>query len=340
LNPVVVLNRQIKLAARPAGLPRVSDFQLAYAALPSPAANEVLVRSVYLSLDPYVRERMSDSPSSARAVALGEVIPGRAVGFVMESNDSSLRPGDAVEGMLGWQEYVVARGSELRRLDPAIAPIATALGVLGVPGLTAYFGLLDVCDPREGETVVVSGAAGAIGMLAGQIAKLRGCRVVGIAGPDAKISWLVDELGFDAAFNHTTDTDIHARLSELCPAGIDVYFDNVGGSVTDVVIGLLNVRARIAVCSQISQYNLDRPEMGPRWLSQLIVKEAKVQGFVVSSCSDRFHATRQQLATWLRAGRIKYREDVAQGLESAPQAFIEMLQGRNQGKQLVQLSES
>lgn len=321
------------------GLPKVSDFQLAYAARPSPAANEVLVRSVYLSLDPYMRGRMSNWVSNARPVAVGEVIPGGAAGFVVESNDSALRAGDAVEGMFGWQEYAVARGSELRRLDPAIAPIATALEVPGMPGLTAYFGLLDICDPRAGETVVVSGAAGAIGMIVGQIAKIRGCRVVGIAGADAKVSWLIDELGFDAAFNFTTDTDLHARLSELCPADIDIYFDNVGGSITDTVMDLINVNTRVSVCGQISQYNLEQPEMGPRWLTQLIAKQAKVQGFLVSEYSDRFHEARQQLATWLRAGRLKYREDVAHGIESAPRAFIEVLQGRNQGKQLVQLSE-
>jgi NADPH-dependent curcumin reductase CurA len=335
----MMLNRQIKLAARPVGLPRISDFQLAYSARPSPAPNEVLVRSVYLSLDPYMRGRMSAASSTPRPMAIGDVMPGGAVGFVVESNDSAFRPGDAAEGMFGWQEYVVARGRDLRRLDPAIAPLSTALGVLGMPGLTAYFGLLDVCDPKPGETVVVSGAAGAIGMIVGQIAKIRGCRVVGVAGVDAKVLWLQDELGFDAAFNYTTETDFDQKLSELCPAGIDIYFDNVGGAVTDAVMGLINTNARVSVCGQISQYNLEQPEMGPRWLAQLVIKQAKVQGFLVSAYADRFHEARQQLATWLRAGRLKYREDVAQGIESAPQAFIEMLQGRNQGKQLVQLSE-
>jgi NADPH-dependent curcumin reductase CurA len=334
-----MLNRQIKLAARPVGLPKISDFQLAYSARPSPTANEVLVRSVYLSLDPYMRGRMSDAASYVRPLAIGEVMPGGAVGFVVESNDSAFRPGDATEGMFGWQEYAVTRGRELRRLDPAIAPFSTALGVLGMPGLTAYFGLLDICDPKPGETVVISGAAGAVGMLVGQIAKIRGCRVVGVAGEDAKVSWLLDELGFDAAFNYTTDADFHGTLSELCPAGIDIYFDNVGGTITDAVMQLINTNARVAVCGQISQYNLEQPEMGPRWLTQLIARQAKVQGFLVSAYSERFHEARQQLAAWLRAGRLKYREDVAHGIESAPQAFIEMLQGRNQGKQLVQLSE-
>jgi hypothetical protein len=256
----------------------------------------------------------------------------------VESEDPSLRPGDVVEGMLGWQEYAVASGRTLRKIDPGLAPISTALGVLGMTGLTAYFGLLDVCDPQPGETVVVSGAAGAVGAVAGQTAKIKGCRVVGVAGSDAKISWMLDELGFDAALNYKAG-DLHGKLAELCPDGIDVYFDNVGGAVTDAVVGRLNARARISVCGQLSQYNLEQPEMGPRWLGQLIVKQAKVQGFLVSGYAARFPEGLVQLATWLRQGKLKYREDVAQGIEAAPLAFIGMLQGNNQGKQLVQLSE-
>ena len=336
---VATLNRQITLASRPVGLPRISDFQLAYTTLQSPAASEVLVRSVYLSLDPYMRGRMSEGPSSAPPVGIGEVMPGGAVGFVVESNDSALRAGDAVEGMFGWQEYAIAQGRDARRLDPALAPISTALGVLGMPGLTAYFGLLDICDPQPGETVVVSSASGAVGMIVGQIAKIKGCRVVGLAGADTKVAWLNEELGFEAALNYATSADFHAELAELCPAGIDVYFDNVGGVITDAVIRLINERARVSLCGQISQYNLETPETGPRWLSQLILKQAKVEGFRVSSFAERFPEAREQLATWLRAGRLKYREDVAQGIESAPQAFIGLLEGKNEGKQLVQLAE-
>jgi hypothetical protein len=317
----------------------VSDFQLAYSPLPAPGAGEVLVRSIYLSLDPYMRGRMSDAESYARPVAIGEVMTGGAVASVVESNDPKFRSGETVEGMFGWQEFAVAPGSGLRRIDPGLAPISTALGVLGMPGLTAYFGLLDICDPQPGETVVVSGAAGAVGMIVGQIAKLRGCRVVGVAGSDAKIAWLLDELGFDAAFNYKTAADTYGNLEALCPAGIDVYFDNVGGALTDAVMRLINVKARISVCGQISQYNLEKPEPGPRWLGQLIVKQAKVQGFVVSGYAERFPEARKQLVLWLQQEKLKYREDVAQGLEAAPQAFIGMLQGKNQGKQLVQLSE-
>ena len=337
---MATVNRQITLASRPVGFPKVSDFNLVYSPLPSPAAGEVLVRSIYLSLDPYMRGRMSDANSYSRPVAIGEVMPGGAVAFVVESEDPKLRAGDAVEGMLGWQEYAVAQGRELRKIDPRRAPISTALGVLGLPGLTAYFGLLDICDPQPGETVVVSGAAGAVGMLAGQIAKIKGCRVVGAADSDAKTSWLLDELGFDAAFNYKTALDCDAELEELCPAGVDVYFDNVGGAITDAVVRRINAGARISVCGQLSQSNLEELEAGPRWLGQLIVKQAKVQGFLVSGYAGRFPEGLEQLARWLRQGKLKYREDVAQGIEAAPQAFIGMLQGKNQGKQLVQLSES
>jgi len=335
---MATVNRQITLASRPVGLPKVTDFQLAYSAMPSPGAGEVLVRAVYLSLDPYMRGRMNGAESYARPVALGEVMTGGVAGFVVESADPAWRAGEAVVGQLGWQEYAVAPAGELRRIDRRLAPISTALGALGMPGLTAYFGLLDIGKPQPGETVVVSGAAGAVGMLAGQIAKILGCRVVGVAGSDAKISWLLDELGFDAAFNYRTEADFNRQFELLCPDGIDVYFDNVGGAITDAVVRRINTGARICVCGQISQYNLEQPESGPRWLGQLIVKQAKAQGFLVSSYAERFPEGLEQLATWLQQGKLKYREDVAQGIEAAPQAFIGMLQGKNQGKQLVQLS--
>jgi hypothetical protein len=333
------VNRQITLAARPVGFPKISDFGLAFAPLHPPATGEVLVRSIFLSLDPYMRARMNAADSRALSVAIGEVMAGAAVGYVLESEDSDFLVGDVVEGMLGWQEFVVIAGRELRKIDPAVAPISTALGVLGVPGLTAYFGLLDICHPQPEETVVVSGAAGSVGMLVGQIARIKGSRVVGVAGSDAKIAWLVDELGFDAALNYRTAVDFRAEFADLCAAGVDVYFDNVGGVTTDAIVQCLNSQARICVCGELSQYNLESPDQGPRWLGQLIVKQAKAQGFLVSAYAQRFAEGLQQLARWLQQGKLKYREEVAQGLESAPQAFIGMLQGKNQGKQLVQLSE-
>ncbi len=335
---MAAVNRQITLASRPLGLPKVSDFQLGYTALPSPAAGEALVKTLYLSLDPYMRARMDDRESYARPVAIGEVMPGGAVAVVVASEDPGLEIGQVVEGMLGWQEYAVAHGSELRKLDPDLAPISTALGVLGMPGLAAYFGLLALGAPRDGETVVVSGAAGAVGMVVGQIAKMRGCRVVGMAGAEAKISWLRDELGLDAVFNYRTAVDLELAIEELCPAGVDVYFDNVGGVLSDAVIRRINNRARIVVCGQISQYNLEAPEVGPRWLTRLISRQARVEGFLVSGYAERFSEGREQLTQWLMQGKLRYREDVAQGIEATPQAFIGMLQGNNQGKQLVQLS--
>ncbi len=337
---MAIVNRQIVLAARPSGLPKVSDFRLVYSPVPSPGAGEVLLRAVYLSLDPYMRGRMSDAPSYAPPIELGAVLIGGVVAIVVDSTDSAFRAGEFVEGLLGWQEYAVAAGRQLRKLDPNRAPISTALGVLGMPGLAAFFGLLDICEPQPGETVVVSGAAGAVGMIAGQIAKLRGCRVIGVAGSDAKVAWLLDELGFDAAFNYRSVDSLAKALDEHCPRGIDAYFDNVGGGLTDAVMERLAVRARVSVCGQISQYNLERPESGPRWFGQLVVKQAKVQGFLVSGYADRFPEGLGRLGEWLAQGSLKYREDVAQGIESAPQAFIGMLQGKNQGKQLVQLSES
>jgi NADPH-dependent curcumin reductase CurA len=324
------------------GYPKVSDFQLVYTALQSPIAGEVLVRSVYLSLEPYTRVRMGNGngDSGARHIAIGEVIAGAAVALVVTSEHPDFRPGDLVEGLLGWQEYAVVPGRALRRVDPSLVPISTALGVMGPPGLTAFFGLLDVCDPQPEETVVVSAAAGAVGMLVGQIARLRGCRVVGVTASDAQRTWLVEDLGFDAAIDASTSADLDAELGESCPGGIDVYFDNVGGHTTDAVVRRLNVGARISLCGELSQYNLVEPEKGPRLLTRLIAAHAKAQGFLISRYAARFPEGLQQLFVWLKEGVLQYRQDVAQGLEAAPQAFIAMLHERNHGEQLVHISDS
>lgn len=340
---MTTVNRQIKLASRPVGLPKVSDFQLAYSALPSLRPGEVLVKSLYLSLDPHLRRQMNPAATAgnerdSRPLDIGEVLAGDAVALVMKSEHPLFSAGDAVEGMLGWQEYAVVRGSELRKIDASLAPITTALGVLGVPGLTAYFGLLEVSQPRPGATVVISGAAGAVGMLVGQIAKIRGCRVVGIVGSDEKVAWLITEIGFDAAFNYKAQTDYSAKLDELCPEGVDIYFDIVGGPISEAVIHKINDGARITVCGQVSQYNLKEPEPLPCWHDHLVAKHAKIQGFRVSAFAERFPAALKQLTRWLKEGKLKYYEDVAQGIEAAPQAFIGMLQGKKLGKQLVQLS--
>jgi NADPH:quinone reductase len=337
VNPGV--NRQIVLAARPVGMPKESDFRLVDSPAPKAGSGEVLVRTLYLSVDPYMRPRMTGQNSYARGLEPGEVIVGSVVGRVVETNDPRIAVGDIVEGMLGWQEYAVSHAKPLRKIDPSTAPITTALYVLGFPGLTAYFGLLDICKPQPGETVVVSGAAGAVGSLVGQIAKLKRCRAIGVAGSTAKIRFITGELGFDGGFNYRETDDYHSRLRELCPNGIDVYFDNVGGRITDEVMRLINTRARISVCGQISQYNSEEPELGPRWLGQLVVKQAKVEGFLVQQFADRFEDGLRQLTTWLREKRIKYREDIVEGLENAPSAFIGMLEGRNIGTRLVKVSE-
>lgn len=332
------MNKQIILAQRPEGLPKESDFKLVESPIPTPAAGEILVRTLYLSVDPYMRGRMNDVKSYAPPVKLGEVMVGGAVGQVMQSNLAQFQKGDIVEGFFGWQEYAVSDGKGVRKIDPQLAPISTALSVLGMPGLTAYFGLLDIGKPQAGETVVVSGAAGAVGSMVGQIAKIKGCRVVGVAGSDAKVDYLLRELGFDAAFNYKTTDDYSKKLKELCPGGIDVYFDNVGGPVTDAVFKLMNVKARVCVCGQISQYNLAKPEMGPRFLWKLIEKRARVEGFLVFQFADRYSEGLRQMAAWHKAGKIKIREEVVEGIENAPRAFIGMLQGKNTGKQLVKIA--
>lgn len=331
------VNRQITLAARPVGMPKDSDFRLVESPVPHPGSGEALVRAMYISVDPYLRSRLSGQPNSTKGIEIGEVISGGVVGRVLESHDLRVAKDDIVYGMLGWQDYSVSLAKLLRRVDPSAAPVSTALYVLGMPGLTAYFGLLDICRPQAGETVVISGAAGAVGSLVGQIARIKRCRVIGIAGSDEKIRYITRDLGFDSGFNYKQAHDYYARLKELCPNGIDVYFDNVGGRITDEVIRLINHRARIAVCGQISQYNLEKPELGPRWLSQLVVRQARVEGFQVSQFADRQEEALRQLSVWIREKRLRYREDVIDGLENAPKAFIGMLEGRNIGKQLVRV---
>jgi NADPH-dependent curcumin reductase CurA len=333
------VNHQILLASRPSGMPKESDFRLIESPLPKPGSGEALIRSMYLSVDPYMRALISGRSFYAKPVNPGDVMVGGGVGQVVESNDPRIAAGDIVEGMLGWQEYAVAPAKSLRKLDPSVSPVTVALDVLGMPGLTAYFGLLEICHPQPGETVVVSAAAGAVGSIVGQIARIKRCRVIGIAGSEEKIRFITQELGFHGGFNYKSETDYVAKLRELCPNGIDIYFDNVGGPITDAVISLLNTKARIAVCGQISQYNAEQPEMGPRWLGQLVIKQAKAEGFLVHQFSDRFEEGLHQLSAWLHENRIRYREDIVPGLENAPRAFTGMFEGKNIGKLLVKVAD-
>jgi NADPH-dependent curcumin reductase CurA len=336
------MNRKIVLAGRPMGWPKLSDFELVEDPVPEPGDGEFLVRNLFLSLDPYQRGRMNEGPSYAASVGLGEAMVGGAVGEIEQSRHPGFKRGDTVVGRFGWQLYAVSDGRGVRQVDPGLAPVSTALGILGMPGLTAYFGLLDIGRPKPGDCVVVTSAAGAVGSAVGQIAKVKECRVVGVAGSDAKVQYIREELGFDEAFNYKTVKNTYRKLKALCSdlgsPGIDVYFDNVGGAVTDAVFRVINIRARIVICGQISQYNLTRPEMGPRFLWQLIVNRARVEGFLVSDYLERYDEGLRNLARWINDGKIRYREDVAEGLENAPEAFIGMLRGKNQGKQLVKLS--
>jgi len=330
------VNRRITLAARPVGFPQESDFALVESELPQPGPGEVLVRARWLSLDPYMRGRMSEARSYARATQLGEVMTGQVVGEVAESQDGRFAPGDHVVGQLGWQEHAVARGGALRKLDVDLAPPQAYLHALGTTGLTAYFGLVDVSRPKPGDTVVVSGAAGAVGQIVGQLARIAGCRTVGIAGGPEKVADLTRVYGYDVGIDYKAD-DVNAALKEACPRGVDVYFDNVGGALSETVFRRLAVGARVAICGQISQYNLTEPELAPRNLGFLIVFRATLQGFLVSDYVHRFDEALTRLGGLLADGRLVTTEDVTEGLEHAPRAFIGMLRGENRGKTLVKL---
>ena len=336
---MATLNRQIVLAARPEGLPKPSDFRLVESPMPEPAEGQFLVQTNYLSVDPYMRGRISEAKSYAEPVPIGQVMVGGTVGTVVESRHPGFRPGEAVVGYWGWQDYAVSNGQGLERFDTSLAPISTALGVLGMPGMTAYFGLLEIGKPKAGDMVFVSGAAGAVGSLVGQIARIKGCRVVGSAGSPQKVDYLTGELGFDAAFNYKDLKDYPARLQAVCPNGIDVYFDNVGGPLSDAVFTQINVGARIVVCGQIDQYNATRPPRGPRLLWHLIVKRARAEGFLVFDFAGRVPEAQRQMAQWIKEGTVKYHESVVDGLENAAAAFIGLFHGQNLGKQLVRVAK-
>lgn len=332
-------NRRFLLASRPTGAPEPGNFTLVSEPIPAPGPKEVLVRALWLSVDPYMRGRMSSAKSYAAPVAIGEVMTGGGVGQVIASHSPAFAVGDIVEGGLGWQEYAVADPATLRKVDPSLAPISTAVGVLGMPGMTAYFALLEVCEPKAGDTVVVSGAAGAVGQIVGQIAKINGCRVVGIAGSDEKLAYLTRELGFDATINYKTANDLTAAVAAACPHGVDVYFDNVGGAVSQAVFDNLAFKARIVICGQISQYNNATPELGPRSLRYMLVNRARMEGFLVFDWRDRHPEARRRMAEWIKAGRLKYTEHVTEGFERMPEAFIAMLNGANLGKAVVKIAD-
>ena len=334
---VATRNRIVALASRPSGWPSESDFELVDSEVPEPGAGEVLVRVLWTSVDPYQRGRMSEARSYAKPVQVGEVMTAQSLGEVVVSGDPRFAEGELVVGQLGWQEYAVARGSHLRKVPDALDPPTLALHVVGATGFTAYFGLLDVCAPKPGDTVVVSGAAGAVGQVVGQIAKLMGCRTVGIAGGDEKCADCSELYGYDVALDYKDD-GFHVALKEACADGVDVYFDNVGGEVSAAVHRRLRVGARIAICGQISQYNAERPE--PTFHpGLLIVHRARMEGFLVSDYAARFDEAAVRLLRWVAEGKLRWREHMTEGLENAPAAFLGLLRGENRGKALVKVAE-
>ncbi len=333
-------NRQILLAARPVGMINATDFTHLEVPVPKPKAGEYLVRNIYLSLDPTIRGWMNATDTYLPAIKIGEVMRGGGAGVIVESQNPQYAVGDVVFGMIGWQDYFIGTASDAMPMMvlPKGVPLTAALSVLGITGMTAYFGLLDIGQPKPGETVVVSGAAGATGSVAGQIAKIKGCRVVGSAGSPEKCKWVTDELGFDACINYKTE-DVAAALKRTCPKGIDVFFDNVGGEILDAVLAQINIRARIVLCGAISLYNATDLPPGPKNYVSLIIHRGRMEGFIITDFLPRFPEAFMQISQWLGESKIKYAVDVVRGLEHAPAAINRLFTGANTGKLLVQISE-
>ncbi len=333
-------NRQVRLAARPRGEPTPDDFKLVEAEVPEPGPGEMLLRTIYLSLDPYMRGRMNAGPSYAPAVEVGAVMEGGTVCEVVGSNLPQYRPGDIVLARTGWQEFSLSDGDGVRKIDPAAGPISYALGVLGMPGFTAYTGLLNIGQPKPGETLVVAAASGAVGSVVGQVARIKGCRVIGIAGGERKCRYVEDELHFDACLDHH-QPDLSERLKAACPDGIDIDFENVGGPVFDAVLPLLNDFARVPVCGLIAHYNAtdlpEGPNLVPSMMYRILVKRLTFRGFIVRDFASQFSDFAADMSGWLREGRVQYREDITEGLENAPRALIGLLKGTNFGKKLIRV---
>ena len=330
------VNRQILLKSRPEGAPSLDNFELTESPVREPGEGEVLTRTLYLSLDPYMRGRMSAAKSYAKPAEVGQPMVGGTVGEIVASRNPKYAVGDIVLGYGGWQEYALSTGAGLRKLDPAVAPVSTALGVLGMPGMTAYVGLLKIGQPKPGETIVVAAASGAVGSVVGQIGKIKGCRAVGIAGGAEKCRFVIEELGFDACVDHRAP-DFAKQLEAACPSGIDIYFENVGGAVQQTVWPLLNDFARIPVCGLIAQYNATRPMPGPDMFS-VLRKRLLLRGFIVWDFAAKEADFLRDVSEWIRTGRLKYREDIVDWLENAPAAFLGLLQGKNFGKMLVRIA--
>jgi NADPH-dependent curcumin reductase CurA len=326
------------MASRPSGEPTAENFAIVESPIPEPKHGEVLIRTLYMSLDPYMRGRMRSGPSYATPLQEGEVMTGEVVAVVEKSESPSHKVGDTVRAGIGWQEWAAIPAHIAKPVDPDLGPVSTGVGILGMPGMTAYFGLLEVLKPRAGDTLAVSAASGAVGAVVGQIGKINGCFVIGVAGSDEKCKYIVDELGFDGAINYKTQ-DVSAELARLSPTGVDCYFDNVGGPVSDAVFENLALKSRVAICGQISQYNAATPPQGPRNMGALIRTRTTVEGFLVYDFELQHEIARVRISNWIKDGSIKYKEDVVDGFENAPEAFIGLLAGKNFGKLLVKVSE-
>lgn len=331
-------SREVRLKERPVGVPTPDDFEIATVSLPDPGDGEMLIQNLYMSVDPYMRGRMVDRKSYIPPFAIGAPLEGGAIGKVVASNGGRFNVGDHILGMNGWREYYISDGSHLNQVDPSLAPPQAFLGTMGMPGQTAYFGLLDLGAPQPGETVFVSAAAGAVGSTVCQIAKLKGCTVIGSAGSDAKVKWLTDEIGVDAAINYKTAPSLFEAVKEAAPNGIDVYFENVGGEHLEVALAHMNNFGRIPVCGMISQYNDTDPVAGPPNMALIIGKRLKVQGFIVTDYLKRLPEFYGDMSEWAGQGKIKWQETIFDGIDAAPDAFIGLFSGGNLGKMLVKLA--
>lgn len=331
-------NIQVIFKNRPTGWVDDSHFEIVENEAGTPGDGEVLTRNLYLSVDPYMRGRMREGASYAAGFELGQPMEGGAVGEVIESNDAGIPVGAYVNGRWGWEEYSVVPAKGLLRVDPDLAPLSAYLGALGMPSMTAWHGMKEIGQAKEGECVVVSAASGAVGQIAGQMAKMAGCRVIGTVGSDAKLEYIVGDLGFDVGINYKNAESIGRELSSACPNGIDVYFENVGGKMLDAVLARINPFARIIACGMISQYNLEKPE-GVHNLGSIVGNRVRMQGFIVSDHMDQQPAFHAEMGAWLKEGKIKYREDITEGLTNAPAAFIGMLKGENFGKAVVEIAK-
>lgn len=328
--------KQIVLASRPKGIPVLENFSTTDFELAAIKDNEVLLEAMYFSVDPYMRGRMNDAKSYAPPFEVGKPITGGVVAKVIKSNAANFKENDIITGNLPWQQHCIATATDLLKIDTTIAPASYYLGILGMPGLTAYFGLLHIGKPSVGETVVVSGAAGAVGLVVGQIAKMQGCRVVGIAGTDEKVKLLKEAFGFDEVINYKTCTDLKKAITDACPKAVDIYYDNVGGETSDAVIGNINFNARIVLCGQIALYNSTEIPMGPRIQPMLLTRSVLMQGFIVGNYQSQFGEGSKQLGAWVKEGKLKYKETIVKGFDKLPAALLGLFEGDNIGKMIVE----